>query len=185
MLFDRYEQDGLLFNTNFKESAGSLAAYRGELVLIPGEVADAQGRRKPPHALLKQAVALAEGESIKFLTGSLDELQHLGELAARYKGNLKSDTQAILFVVNIPKPLIIAIEGVNVIAIPLVEGIPWNELMETAGLEKGDFKGQSSAEKVVTLFKALDDFKPNYPSVSYAEALATTNNAKRDVRGAV
>lgn len=185
MLFDRYEQDGLLFNTNFKEAAGSLAAYRGELVLVPGEVADSQGRRKPPHALLKQAVLLAEGDSLKFVTGSLDELQQLEELVARYKGNLKGDTRVIVFVVNIPKPLLIPMDGVNVTAIPLVEGIPWNELMELAGLEKGDFKGQSSAGKVVTLFEALADFKPNYPGLSYADALATTNNAKREARGAV
>ena len=44
MLFDRYEQSQLLFNMNFKEAVGDKAAYRGELVLIEGEVADAQGR---------------------------------------------------------------------------------------------------------------------------------------------
>jgi hypothetical protein len=185
MLFDRYEQDGLLFNTNFKEAAGGLAAYRGELVIVPGEVADAQGRRKPPHALLKQAVALAEGDSLKFVTGSLDELQQLEELVACYKGNLTSGSRVIVFVVNIPKPLNISFDGMTVSAIPLVEGIAWNELMEMAGLEKGDFKGQSSAEKVVTLFKAVTDLKTDYPERSYADALATTNSTKRDVRGAV
>lgn len=43
MLFDRYEQQGLLFNMNFKEASTTAgkAAYRGELVLVEGEIGDA------------------------------------------------------------------------------------------------------------------------------------------------
>ena len=45
MLLNRYEP--YFFNSNFREAAPDAAweAYRGELVLIEGEVADAQGRR--------------------------------------------------------------------------------------------------------------------------------------------
>lgn len=186
MLLDRYEQQGLLFNTNFKEAAGATVAYRGELVLKLGEVADAQGRRKPPTAVLKQAALLAEGESLKLVSGSLDELQELELFLDLYKGDLKPDTLAIFFVVNIPKPVLIVLDGVTIAAIPLVEGMAWNELIDLVGLEKGDFKGQSSGEKVVTLVKALQaEFKPKYPSLSYTEALATTVVVKREVRGAV
>ena len=43
MLLDRYEQDQLLFNMNFKSPTSSAGvAYRGELVIVPGDVADAQ-----------------------------------------------------------------------------------------------------------------------------------------------
>lgn len=186
MLLDRYEQGGLLFNTNFKESVGGAVAYRGELVLKQGEVADAQGRRKPPTAVLKQAVLLAEGESLKLVSGSLDELQELDCFFELYKGDLKADTLAIFFVVNIPKPLLIPVDGATLAAIPLVEGMVWNELIDIVGLEKGDFKGQSAAEKVATLFAALlGDFKPKYPSLAYGDALATTVAVKREVRGAV
>lgn len=186
MLLDRYEQNGLLFNTNFKEAAGNAVAYRGELVLKQGEVADAQGRRKPPTAVLKQAVLLAEGDSLKLVAGSLDELQELDFFFELYKGDLKPETLAIFFVVNIPKPLLIPVDGVTIAAIPLLEGMVWNELIDIVGLEKGDFKGQSSAGKVVTLHKALlGDFKPKYSSLGYAEALATTVAVKREVRGAV
>ena len=48
MLFDLYEEKGLLFNTNFAEGDGKLSAYRGDLVLGLGEVGDALGHRKPP-----------------------------------------------------------------------------------------------------------------------------------------
>ena len=55
MSLDRYEP--FFFNANFKEAASSagLVAYRGELILQEGEVADANGRRKPPTEVLKQA----------------------------------------------------------------------------------------------------------------------------------
>lgn len=187
MLLDRYEQNGLLFNTNFKESAaGGAIAYRGELVLKQGEVADAQGRRKPPTAVLKQAVMLAEGDNLKLVSGFLDELQDLGAFFDLYQGDLKADTLAIFFVVNIPKPLLISAHGATLAAIPLVEGMVWNELIDAVGLEKGDFKGQSSAGKVLTLYQALlADFKPKYPSLPYAEALGTTIAVKREIRGAV
>ena len=45
MLFDAYEQKGLLFNMNFKEANGHYAAYRGDLVLELGEVGDALGHQ--------------------------------------------------------------------------------------------------------------------------------------------
>ena len=80
MLLDRYEP--FFFNANFKEAASEAGsvAYRGELVLMEGEVADAQGRRKPPHEILKQAAVLAAGDELKLITGSLDALQHFPSL---------------------------------------------------------------------------------------------------------
>ena len=61
MLLDTYETQGLLFNSNFKDSVGAgQQAYRGDLVLIEGEVADAMGRRKPPLATMIGAVLLAD-----------------------------------------------------------------------------------------------------------------------------
>ena len=76
MLLDRYET--YFFNSNFREAASESGweAYRGELVLVEGEIADDQGRRKPPHALFKQAIVLAKGEELKLISGSLEELQH-------------------------------------------------------------------------------------------------------------
>jgi hypothetical protein len=71
----RYEP--LFFNSNFTEAASTcwLVAYRGELILQEGEVADAQGRRKPPTEVLKQAILLGDVDGLKLISGSLDELQ--------------------------------------------------------------------------------------------------------------
>jgi hypothetical protein len=52
-------------------------------------------------------------------------------------------------------------------------------------LDKGDFKGQSAADKVVTVYNALKTHKFKHPELSVDEALQTTNNAKRETHGAI
>ena len=61
----------------------------------------------------------------------------------------------------------------------------WNELIDLLALEKSDFKGQSAADKVVTLYKAVTDYKPAFPVVSVEDAMAASNGAKREMWGAV
>ena len=71
MLLDNYEQSGLLFNTNFKSatSKDGIVGYRGELVLIEGEVGDDKGHTKPPVAVMRHAILLAEGDKLSFVAG--------------------------------------------------------------------------------------------------------------------
>lgn len=185
MLLDRYES--LFFNANFKEAASDAgwAAYRGELVLTEGEVADAQGRRKPPHEVMKQAIMLAAGDELKLLAGSLDELQYFPALLEKYGADIKPGTSVVLFTVNIDSPFVSTVNGASVVFIPLVQGMVWNELCDIVGLDKGDFKGLSAADKVLTLFKELKDNKFKYPEVTIAEALTKTNANKRENHGAI
>lgn len=185
MLLDRYEP--LFFNANFKEAASTpgYAAYRGELVLQEGEVADAQGRRKPPTEVMKQAILLAMGDRLKLIAGSLDQLQQFPSLLEKFGTDLTPATVAILFVVNIPKPFVAEESGCPVVFIPLVQGMVWNELIDLVALEKGDFKGQGAADKVVTLANALAGWKPKFAPGTVSEALKTTTDAKRETHGAV
>ncbi len=185
MLFDTYEQKGLLFNTNFKESEGKYAAYRGDLVLELGEVGDALGHRKPPVSTIKNTVVLAEGDKIKLYVGSLDDLALLPRVVDYYKADFASDVKIVLFVVNIAKPLVIEKDGLTFSAISLQEGLIWNELVDLAALEKGDFKGQSATGKIVTVYKALSDYKPRGDKVSFDEALKHTVELVRSGRGPV
>jgi len=188
MLFNRYEQDQLLFNMNFKEACteAGKAAYRGELVLIQGEVGDAQGRRKPPHAVLRQAVALANGDKLELLVGSLDDVLNTKEVMSVYGPDLAPNAIIMLFVVNIPKPLVVQLEGYKFYMVPLTDGIAWNEMAEMLGLEKEDFKGQSAGDKVITAYKAFSDYTPKkFETLGYDAALATRNDAKRESRGPV
>ncbi len=183
MLMNKYEP--YFFNANFKEAAGSAVAYRGELVLKEGEVADAQGRRKPPVEVMKQAIVLTEGDSLKLLSGSVDELQYVPALVEKYGPDLQPGSLVVLFVVNIDNAFIAPINGVPAAFIPLVQGMTWNELIDMVALEKGDFKGQSSSEKVVTLFDALKGHKFKYPESTLEVELGKTNSNKRENHGAI
>lgn len=185
MLLDRYEH--LFFNSNFREAADTAGweAYRGELILVEGEITDAQGRRKPPVALMKQAAALACGDELKLLTGSIDELQYFPALLDKYGADINADTFVVLFTVNIDKGFTIPLHGASVVFIPLVQGMAWNELIDIVALEKSDFKGQGAAQKVVTVYEALKSHKFKLPESTLDVELARTNSAKRETHGAI
>jgi hypothetical protein len=185
MSLDRFEP--LFFNANFKEAADdpSWVAYRGELVLEEGDIADAQGRRKAPHEVMKQGVLLSQGDSLKFISGSLDQFQHFSLFSEKFGAELNADTVAVLFAVNISKNFTMKLNQTTLIFISLAQGMIWNEMIDLVGLEKSDFKGQSGAEKVVTLYKALKAEKFDYPELTLDEALKVTNSTKREMHGAV
>lgn len=186
MLFDTYDQKGFLFNMNFKEGNEAQAAYRGDLVLTLGEVGDDQGHRKPPTATIKNTVVLSQGEKIVFYAGSLDDLADLPKVLAYYQPDFAADVRLFIFVVNIAKPLVIEVNGLTIFAIAMQEGLLWNELLDMASLEKGDFKGQSPVEKIATVHKGLLDYKPKGDKVSFDEALSrVVVDLKRAGRGPV
>ena len=187
MLLDTYEQQQQLYNVNFKEatSKAGVAAYRGDLVLVDGEVADAQGRRKPPLVTLKAAVVLADGDKLKLIAGSMDEMADMTAFLAKYQPAFTADTRVLLYVVNIAKPMIAETDGARLVLIPMTDGLVWNELADEMKLEKSDFKGQSSGDKVMTVYEAFKDYKPKYEVVPLAEAMTRTIDAKREARGPV
>jgi hypothetical protein len=187
MLLARYEQNHCFFNMNFSETCSEKdkSAYRGELILIEGEVGDSQGRRKPPSLVLKQAVVLAGPEKLLLVAGSLDDLLDLPTLVDKYGSDFDAQTRLVLFVVNVAEPLEVKIGEAVCYLVPLPDGMAWNELIDLVALEKGDFKGQSAANKVLTVYNAMADFKPKYKSATLEEALALRNDAKREARGPV
>ena len=89
----------LFFNANFCEAAtrATWQAYRGELALVEGEVADAQGRRKPPVNVLKQVILLTAGDSLKLVAGSLDELQEFPYFLDKFGAALVEGSTVVLF----------------------------------------------------------------------------------------
>jgi hypothetical protein len=185
MSLDCYES--LFFNANFKEAASEagFVAYRGELILHEGEVADAQGRRKPPTDVLKQAILLGAADGIKLISGSLDELQQFPLVLEKFGTGMNAGTIAVFFTVNIPQAFVSQANGATVAFIPLVQGMVWNELSDLVALDKSDFKGLEAADKVLTVYNALKNYKFKYPLISIEDALTTTNNAKRETHGAI
>lgn len=186
MPLEKYKQAGLLFNVNFleKTSEAGVSAYRGELVLIEGEVGDAKGHAKPPIEVMRGVVILAD-DKLKMLIGALDQMASLTTLIEKYKADFAPDMTAVLFVVNLKSRCQVVIDGINFILIPLVQGVPWNEIIDELALEKSDFKGQSSANKLLTVYNELQGYDPKSPVVSLDEALASTTAAVREAWGAV
>lgn len=186
MLLDTFETQSLLYNSNFKDAAGpGLQAYRGDLVLLEGEVADDMGRRKPPLATMVGAVLLADDAKLKFVSGSFDDIAHLPPFIEKYGASFAPDMGALIYVVNIDKPMRVETAGVDFILLPLADGLAWNELVDELHLEKSDFKGQSSGEKVKTVYQAFQDYRPKCEKVALEQALTRANGAKRAIHGAV
>ncbi len=186
MLLQQYNASGLLFNTNFLEqtSTSGLFSYRGELVLVQGEIADDKGHTKPPVKIMRGAVVLAD-DKIRLLIGALDDIAMVNDLLDKYQDDFAADMRAVLFVVNIDKPAQVSLEGANIIFIPLVQGVPWNEVIDELGLEKGDFKGQSAADKLLTLQSEIAAYKPKYAAATLDEVLASATDVQREAWGAV
>lgn len=186
MLLDSYKDNGLLFNTNFLEasSTAGISGYRGELVLVEGEIADEKGHTKPPVEVMRGATLLA-GEKLQTVVGAIDRLELLQTFVDKYQGDFASDMQAVIYVVDIGDAMKVELGGANFVLIPLVQGVPWNEMIDELGLEKSDFKGQSAADKIVTLSDELKSYKPKYAEQSFADALGATTDVKRESWGAV
>lgn len=185
MALNEYEQKGLLFNTNFLEKTGDALGYRGELVLVEGEVADDKGRTKPPVALIRHAILLDKDGKLVFAVGIIDKLELLPTLFEKYQADFADDIKLLLYVVNITEPMQVEMNGVNVVLIPLSEGVAWNELVDELCLEKSDFKGQKPAEKIATAYEEYKSYTPKYPSVEFAEAMTKTADIKWETHGAV
>ena len=122
MLFDAYEQKGLLFNMNFKEANGNYAAYRGDLVLELGEVGDALGHRKPPVSTIKNTIVLAENDKIKLYVGSLDELATCPRCLITTRLISQQMYASSCSWSNINKPLMIELDGLSISTIGMQEG---------------------------------------------------------------
>ena len=186
MLLNTYKDAGNLFYVNFLETTpnGTQLAYRGDLVIVPGEVGDDKGHTKPPKTVLREAVILAD-EKINMLIGGLDKMEYLPTLLEKYKDDFAADMKTMFFVVNLTNPIQVEVDGVNLVLIPLVQGVPWNEAMEELRMEKSDFKKQPPAQKLETLFAELKTYSTKSPAATMEEALTFTNNAVREIHGAV
>lgn len=185
MTIESYAEQDQLWNISVKEAVGDDYAYRGELILIPGEVGDAHGHRKPPISLMRQTIIYEQGGKFVLLAGALDDLAEINNLLARYKDVFAPEMGAMLFVVNITERMLVKIDGMTFELIPMVEGTSWNEMMDMFALDKSDFKGQKPGQKVATLYDGYKDHTPKGTEVSLDEALTRTADIKREMRGAV
>ncbi len=188
MSLKSYEEKGYLLNVSFVADAAAegVVAFRGRLALVEAEVGDELGNRKPPAVVMEQAVMLSKGDKLIFVAGSLTKLSDLNDFVAMYKDDFAADMKAIMYVVDLTAPLQVELEGINFALIPMQEGISWNELLDEAGLDKGDLKKMSSGDKVYAVYEGVKDYKPKGELVTMEEALGKTDpELKRPERGAL
>jgi hypothetical protein len=185
MPLEKYKAADLFYNSNFLEetSEAGTKGYRGDLVIVQGELDD-KGHHMPPISVMRGAVLLGS-DKLKMMIGNLDQAEQLPDLVEKYKEDFAPDMKSMLFVVNIKDPAQVELEGITFTLIPLVQGVAWNEAIDELALEKSDFKGQSSADKIMTVYKEMLSYKPKYPKVELDEVLANTTEAVREGWGAV
>jgi len=96
-------------------------------------------------------VLLAKGGKLQFASGLFDDVADLPLFFEQYSADLASDAKLLFFVVNLPNDAKIVLSGYECQLVSLAEGIVWNALCEYLYLEKSDFKGQGSGEKIKRL----------------------------------
>lgn len=187
MLLKDYDANQWLVNVSINgiTSKPNTTAYRGDLVLIDGDIADSLGRRLPPKAVVKQAVLVITDDKITMASGFVHAISELNEFVERYAKDFSPAIKGLFFVQNIGKPMQTEIAGMHVILVPLIDGAVWNQLMDELRLEKDDFKGQSSEDKNITMQNELLKYKSKAEIVSWADAQTRTVEAKKEPRGAV
>lgn len=187
MLFKTYEAAGLLCNisVNAATSKPDLYAFRGDLVLEEGDIADASGRRKPPRSVIKQAVILADRDKLKLVAGTLHELALLPLFIERYSNDLAPNVRVFFYVENLGKPVQVELDGVTCLLLPHEEGAVWNTLMDDMKLDKDDFKGQSAEDKVITMSDAVHAYRPKFSAATFDDAMAQTVTVRKEARGPV
>ncbi|WP_085444699.1 hypothetical protein [Magnetofaba australis] len=161
MLLDTFNEDQLLFNTNVlaKTSDGDQMAFRGDLVLEEGEYHELSGKKLAAKAVLYQAVMLTDDSKIKLMSGCLRELELLPLFVKKYGEYLAEECTPVFYVMNIRKECVVELEGKKYLLLGADKAMVWNDLMELYYLEKADFKGQSSGDKMITMYDGAKDLK--------------------------
>lgn len=187
MLLSDYAAANLLCNVSFngKTSRINEFAYRGDLVLEEGEIADTLGRRLPPVSVIRQAIVLATDSKISMLIGAVADITLIPAALDRYAKDFDAGINLVFYVENIGKPLKTTLQQFPAVLLPITDTAVWSEIIEEVHLEKGDFKGQSAEDKLITLKGAMSDYNPKYESVSFETALTRTIEVKHEGRGAV
>lgn len=186
MLLDTYKAQELmwLITINGKTKNG-LNAFRGDLIVKLGEFNEVANKRNPPEAVIKEAVILADDTSLLMVVGNFSSILELPAFISRFTAELAAECKPIFFIDNLKENVVLDVDGRQYTLISLPAGMIWNELLDLCYLDKHDLKGQSTEDKVVTVYNALKSYKPKFKASTLDEAIANRTSVKREVWGAV
>jgi hypothetical protein len=182
MLLEDYDNQGLLTNASVLgvTSKQGIGAFRGDLVLIEGELLKGKETdRKPPELLMYQTAILAGENKLIFVNGLFSEVEDMAAFAGKYQTALTPETLILCYIENIAAPMPIELNGILYQCEPYKDGMIWNETLDLLYLEKADLKGQSAEDKVLTLYDAAKQYKAKNSPISYEEALGKTIVVKK------
>ena len=182
MLLDTYqEQDRYwLITAQGQTSTAGLFAFRGDLVVLAGEFDEVARKRAPPLAVVKQAVVLATADKMQFIAGNFASIDELPQFVEIFQGDLAPDCVPVFYVDNIAASAQVQIGDHRYVLIQFDDGIVWNNLMDEFYVEKGDLKGLSGEDKVLT---ARPSRQGPRPQVSAADPGAGPGRQDRQPSG--
>ena len=163
---DYIYENKLEWQPSFKGALGvpGRYGYRGALVVTEGKT--------KPLTVLKQAIAVADDEKMLFFAGELESFDDFEAAFERYKSLLSPETLTMFFFGDIAGDAVFDYEGISIHAFSLDESSVWNELVESADLDKKELKHMDAEEKLDTLYDELKDSTLRAAPKSYAEACA-------------
>lgn len=160
--------------------SGGKTGYRGAFIIVEGRAAGT-----PPKAQARQTIAIANDTSFELLACELETLDHFEPFVAKYKEYLTSDGIYMLFIVDLDVDGMFEYEGLKFYAYTLDESSVWNEVLDKAGLDKGDIKKLSNEEKIEAIFDELKTTNLDEKSYTYDEIKAHKSNTGKQLMGAV
>lgn len=174
----------ILWQPSFKgDLKNGKEGYRGDLVLIEGKVIN--GNKMVPELIAKQGIMTVKDSKIEFVAVLLPAVADIESFVSLFKDALTSEGQYFIYTENADKDMIVEYEGCKFIVTLLDESTVWNELLDIAGLSKGDLKKLSAEEKITTLVEELSSETPSYESVSFEDAKTFVTQSTRVKHGAV
>ena len=186
VLLDTYKTQELMWLTTIhaKTKSGQYA-FRGDLIVKLGEFNEVANKRNPPEAVIKEAVILTDDTRLLMVVGNFSDILELPEFISRFTPDLATDCKPLFFIDNLKESVVVTVDRRQYTLIPLPSGMVWNELLDLCYLDKHDLKGQSTEDKVVTVYKALKSYQPKFKAATLDEVIANRTDTKREVWGAV
>ena len=79
--------------------------------------------------MLRGAALLAD-EKLKLILGVIDKLDFFDTFLHNYRADFSPEMKALIYVVNLERSVVVEAQGVEFILIPLLQGVPWNEVID-------------------------------------------------------
>jgi len=178
-------ENNLQWQASFNDKTDNCEyAYRGSLVIIPGNVLSAD-KQLPPKATATQAILATNSDKVDFIACELETLDFFEPFVEKYKEVLSPEGLYMIFVTDLDADGKITYEGFTFNMFSLDESSVWNELLDHADLSKGELKRLSPAEKIDEVYSEIKRSTLRISDKSYQEIKELQSSDGKVLFGAV